>query len=147
MEAGEFGAKAVQWDFAWTSNGNEQIAVECEFTDGPNMGQSLTWYGNFSNEVAGEHSRTEWTKIDLKKMGWDGKDILALDGMGTKPFRVLIEPNTFNGKTKMQIKRIFSGGGLAVKNRMTDEEKRIFAAKLNGGNQKTSSSPDDDIPF
>lgn len=147
MEAFECSATAVSWDFAWTGQGNEQIAVECKFADGPMKGQSLTYYGNFSDEMAGEHTRTEWTRIDLMKMGWDGKDWGALVGMGAATFRVKVEPDTYNGKTSMKIKRVFAGGGLAVKNRMSDDERRRFAAKLNGGASKKKTDDDSDIPF
>jgi hypothetical protein len=146
MEAGEFGAKAVQGDFGYTANGNEQVAVEIEFLDGPNKGQSLTWYGNFSDEPAGEHTRTEWTLIDLRKLGWDGKNLAALDGLGSRTVRVKVEPDTYQGKTTMKIKRIFAGGGIALKNRMTPEQKAEFAKRITGGNG-AKKPPLEDPPF
>jgi hypothetical protein len=130
MEAGEFSAKAVSWDFGYTSNNNEQVAVEIQFLEGPNKGQSLTWYGGFSEEPAGEKTRTEWTLLDLRKLGWDGKDLMALDGMGSRTVRAKVEPDTYNGKTTMKIKRIFAGGGLALKNKMSDDAKKSFAERI-----------------
>lgn len=148
MEAFECMAKAGEFDFSWTSKGDEQVAVECKLLDGPMSGQSLTWYGGYSADIAGEHTREEWTKIDLRKMGWDGKDPVSLDGMGSKTFRVRVEPDEYNGKTSMKIRRIFAAGGLAVKNRMTDDEKAKLRAKLSGKSLPPSSTePGDDIPF
>lgn len=130
MEAGEHEGKAISWDFGYTSNQNEQVAVEIQVTSGPCKGQSLTWYGNFSDEPAGEKTRTEWTLIDLKKLGWDGKNLIALDGMGSRSVRIKVEEETYNGKTSMKIKRIFGGGGLALKNKMSDDAKKAFAEKI-----------------
>jgi len=151
MEAGEFSAKAVQFRYAYTSNGNEQVAVEIEFTDGPNKGRSLTWYGNFGDDIAGEHTRTEWTEIDLKKLGWDGKDWIRLDGLGSKTVRVKVEEDEYNGKVTMKIRRIFAGGGLAVKNVMSEEAVKALAKRLASGkssSRKTAAEDDDtDVPF
>jgi hypothetical protein len=148
MEAFECTATAGDRDIAWTSNGNEQVAVECKLLDGPMSGQSLTWYGGLGDEIAGDKTRREWTEIDLKKMGWDGRDVVSMNGLGSKTFRVKVEPNVYNGKTTMQIKRIFAGGGLAVKNRLSDAEKERLRAKLSGGASVSRPAADDsDVPF
>lgn len=153
MENGEFSAKAVQWDFG-VGEKNDFIAVECEFLDGPNKGMSLTWRGMFSDDESGDppKTRSEWTLIDLKKMGWDGKDLATLDGMGSKNFRVVVEPDD---KKKPQIRRIYSAGGLAIKQRMSAEARRALADRVMSGKpapQRTASHPNapgnnDDIPF
>lgn len=149
MEAGEFSAKAVSWDFG-VGEKQDYIAVECEFTDGPNKGQSMTWFGGFSDETSGDNpprTRSEWTKLDLQKMGWDGKDLLALDGMGSRTFRVKVDVGNNN---KLQIKRIYAAGGLAIKNRMSDDQKKRLAAKVMGGKTEKPApggDSDDDLPF
>ncbi len=148
MEAGEFSAKAVQWDFG-VGEKNDYIAVECEFLDGPNKGQSSSWYGNFNDETSGEppKTRSEWTKLDLQKMGWDGKDILKLDGMGSRQFRVRVEPDN---RGQMRIRRIFAAGGLAIKNRMTEAQKQALAKRISGGvaaDTTTRETGEDDLPF
>lgn len=130
MELGEFNAKAVSWDFG-VGEKADYVAVECEFLDGPNKGMSSTWRGMFMDDVSGDppRTRTEWTKLDLQKMGWDGKDLLALNGMGSRVFRVKVD-NDREGKP--QIRRIFAAGGLAIKNRMSDEQKKALAARVMG---------------
>lgn len=141
----ECNATAGDHDVAWTSKGDEQIAVECKLLDGPMAGQSLTWYGGLGDEIAGDKTRKEWTEIDLKKMGWDGVDLIDLAGLGSKNFRVKLAQDTYNGRTTWKIKRIFGGGGLAVKNRLTDEEKQKLREKLKGA--RVSSAPPEFDPF
>lgn len=145
MEAFDCMATAGEHDVAWTSKGDEQIAVECKLLDGPMAGQSLTWYGGMGDDIAGEHTRKEWTEIDLKKMGWDGADLIDCVGLGTKTFRVHVEPDNYNGKSSMKIKRIFASGGLAVKNRLSDDEKQRLRQKLKGA-RNSQAQPEED-PF
>lgn len=149
IETGTWRAKAVGAELGYTSKGHEQVAVAVEFLDGPNAGKSMTWYGYFTERTADRSLES------LMIAGWDGEDLSALTGVGTTEFEVVVELDTYEGKTKPRIQwinRLF-GTGPALKNKMDAGARSSFAERMKGralaikqGLPKPPVGEDDDFP-
>lgn len=149
MKAGWDKFRVIEADLAFTSEQKPQVAVLLEAVAGDSAGEQITWYGSFT-----ENARKS-TILGLRAIGWKGDDISNLTTVtGETECLVQIEPG-LDGVARPRIRFVGrgGGGGLAVKNRMNEDQKRAFAASLkglilsmsapNGGGQKA----DDDIPF
>lgn len=148
MKAGWDKFRVVEADLAFTSEQKPQVAVLLEMVAGESIGEQVTWYGSFT-----ENARKS-TILGLRAIGWKGDDISNLTTVtGEAECLIQIEPGQ-DGVARPRVRFVGrGGGGLAVKNRMTEDQKKAFAASLkglilsmsapNGGGQKA----DDDIPF
>ena len=153
IEAGYHKAKAKKAEMGYTSNGNEQIAMLVEFVGGPNDNKLMTWYGYFSEKTA------DRTLESLMIAGWDGDNLAELAGLGSTEFTAVVEPDTYQGETKMRINWInrLEGRTPALANKMDAGSKAAFAEKMRGRalalKQKSPVQPEaasvqqDDIPF
>lgn len=127
IPAGTYMAKAVEWDFGTSGTGKEQVAVLFAIADGEHQGTRLTWYGYFHEQAARERSFKA-----LRAAGWTGKDLFALEGMGTLDAQIVVEHDSYQGKVRAKIAWVNSVVGLALNKRMSEGEKRAFAAKMRG---------------
>lgn len=146
---GTFRAKAIEGAMGRAGTGTEQVAVLVELE----TGERLTWYGYFSDAAA------ERTCESLIHMGVT--DLESLAGLGSTEFEVVVDEEEFDGKLRDKIKFInrLGSGGVALRVRMSDAEKRSFAQRfkgkflsmqrqLGGGPaQPPTAVTDDDPPF
>lgn len=159
---GRYKAKAKEWGLGETNSGNIQVGVLFELTEPGAEGQRIAWYGGFTEKGAPITFRA------LRTMGWVGSDVTELDApaaaLNTNEVELVIEPETYEGKTTTKVKWVneIGAGGVALKNRLSPEKKASFAADMKGRllafdqKNKSSRSPPashpaakgfDDIPF
>lgn len=105
------------------------------------------------------------TQKALRTMGWSGNDIYEIDREDlSKPVRGKVEARFFSGENGQEVrweevKAIGAGGGkIKVRNAMSHQDRRAFAARLMAqahadppaASDRTPWSrpnPDDDLPF
>lgn len=149
IQAGTWRAKATGAELGYTSTGKEQVAMSIEILDGPSANHIITWYGYFTEKT------TDRSLESLMIAGWDGEDLAAMTGVGSTEFQVVIEEDTYEGKTRMRVQwinRLF-GSGPALKNKMDTGAKVSFAERMKGralavkqGLPKPPVDEDDDFP-
>lgn len=148
---GQCRAFAVGAEMGLTSKKLPQVAITFEISDdGPNACQKAVWYGYFTPKTA---KRTIQT---LRWCGWQGNDLSDLSSViwGSSPtaqeVQLTLEEDTYNDKTRVRVSwvnRIGEGGGAALANPMTENEKKAFAAKLLGSIAKVSLEDPDCKPL
>lgn len=156
IKAGYYPMRVLEADLGYTSKDRPQVALLLEIKEGEHAGESYTWYGYFTDATR------KRTIQALRTLGWKGDDISELSTVigGESECSIQIEPD-LEGQDRARVGFIGRGGGLAMKERMSDEQKKAFAASLKGlilsmggggnGAEKRAvgrqNSPDDDIPF
>lgn len=164
IEAGYYPMRVVEADLGYTSKQRPQVALLLEIKAGAHAGEAYTWYGHFTDAARMR------TIQSLRTLGWKGDDISELGTLigGEAQCSIQIEPD-LDGVDRARVGFI-GRGNLAMKERMSDEQKKAFAASLKGlilsmggggnGAEKRavgsygggsygggSNRPDDDIPF
>jgi hypothetical protein len=119
-------ARAREWALGHSSNGNEQVAVLFEITQGEHAGRTITWFGFFT-----EHT-WERTMDSLRHCGWDGNDFTSLDGLDANEVELVIEQEEYQGKVRDRVKWVNRPSRLALKEAMGADAMRSFAAKMRG---------------
>jgi hypothetical protein len=111
MKPGRYNAKITAHELGESSNGNPQMAVEFEITDGPEAGQKITWWGHFTAAAA------PYTKEKMQTCApsWDGRDIDTFAPEGNS-VSINVKEETYNGEAKLKVAFIdpIGGGGLAA---------------------------------
>ena len=72
VRPGRYVGRAISAGLGTTSGGTEQMGVEFEFLDDPNV--SLWWYGYFSEKSL------PWTVKTMRALGWSGDDLAEVEG-------------------------------------------------------------------
>ncbi len=125
---GAYLARPSAWGLTETGSGKEQFAIEFEITEeGEQQGKLITWFGGF------EGDGFKWT---MRKCGWDGGDIRAVE-LPTE-VRIVVRHEEYNGNWNAKVKFINgvdekSGGTpgyLIEKQAMSDEKKNSFAREF-----------------
>lgn len=126
MNAGTYVARAVEWEFGWTKNQNEQVAVSFEATEGDFAGERIAWFGFFTDKTQ------KRTVESLRLCGWKGTDLSDLSGLDANEVKIVVAEEEYEGKVTLKVQWVNSltGGGIALKQVMTDAEKRTFAARM-----------------
>jgi hypothetical protein len=167
---GTYRARAVSGGLGFAKNGTEQLGVDFVITEGPSEGQHVTWWGFFTDKTA------DRTIESLRIMGWQGDDLCDLTGIDQNPVDLVIEAEEYEDKRTGEIRSIGKvrwvnrAGGLSLKDAMSPQQAREFAARMRGrvvalGGSKRPQAPangparkpappppsqpavDDDIPF
>jgi hypothetical protein len=126
LVAGTYTARAVAGGLGFTKGGKEQVAVELQILDEEFAGETITWFGYFTE---GTQERT----IDaLRTLGWNTNDLDNLDGITENEVRVVLAEEEYEGKTSLKVKWINRVGGLALKTPMTPEQAKAFARQMKG---------------
>lgn len=118
------------------STGTEQVGVCFEYLDAQKQPQKITWYGYFSSEKA-----TQIADEALEALGWKPADhqwdyyVLNQDGeenpiIGKKASLVLGQEDDLDGNPRLKVKFVNAIGGLQMKDRMTPDAAREFAARM-----------------
>lgn len=124
--AGTHRARAVEWALGISSTGKEQVAVMFELVGGPHDTKHITWFGYFSDLTV------ERTLESLRHCGWDSDSIAELDSLGANEVELVIEDETYEGKTRSKVKWVNRISRLQMKEQMNAQQVAAFAAKLRG---------------
>lgn len=119
-------ARAVQWEIGITSTGHEQVGVMFEVVDGERSGQRFAWYGHFTEKA------TDRTLDSLRHCGWVGNDITDLQGLDANEVQIVLEEDTYEGKTRMKVAWVNRAGAAIMKTQLDPNAARAFAARLKG---------------
>lgn len=126
-----------------SENGNRQIAIPMEVTQGDHAGETITWISVFHN-TPDKNGRTGYGQIieSLQTMGWSGDEIAELVDIDDARVLELLpnevamvcEPDTFDGKTRLKIKWInrVGGGRFAFKEALSGNDLKQFSSQLKG---------------
>lgn len=166
-------ARAIGCSFGVSGNGNYQVAIDCEITEGDHAGERISWIGTLSQGKA--------TEISLRALkesfGWAGDDLAELAEIDAETAARLL-PNVvelacdmeeYDGVWRLKVKWVNKPGGgrFAFKEPLTGDRLRAFSAQMKGtirgmaGGRRSSSTPsqqaphpnapgggiDDDVPF
>lgn len=135
IEAGVYKARGVDCAMGWAGTGTEQIAVLLEITEGPHKGQTITWYGFFTEKT------TDRTLEALEALGWPGDNILTItDCIGQNEVEIQVENEEYTTKsgeirTTARVQWINSPRGtgrIALHEQMNPTELASFAQNLQG---------------
>ncbi len=124
IEAGTYRARGLTAALGETKNGNEQVGVQLELLD--HEGQSITWYGYFTEKT------TDSTLKALRTLGWQGSDLSDLTGVDANEVQIVIERETYEGKERARVRWINSTGGLAMQSQLAPDKAKAFAARMKG---------------
>ena len=129
---GKYNAVCVAADLGTTSTGKEQVALTFSITEpGEALGQEITYYGYFTAETL------KHTIKALRACGWKGTRIddlsTAISGSGGLEVALVIEqePTRDGSGMRPRVRWVNPpGGGAALKDPMSLDQKALFAKKL-----------------
>jgi hypothetical protein len=123
---GTYAARAIEADLGETSKGDPQVAVLLQVVDEAFAGETITWFGSFTDKAK------PFTFAALRTLGWSSDDVSDLTGVTDNEVKVVLEEDTYDGKTRLRVKWINRLGGLALKTPMSADRKKAFAAQMRG---------------
>lgn len=129
MDPGTYNARATAAALGYSSKGTEQVAVDFEITASPSGqydGAHMTWYGYFSDAAV------ERTMESLVACGCTSLNELHLISRNEVRIDVKHEAHPETGEVRARIAFVNKLGGIAMKNRMSENEAKAFAARMNG---------------
>lgn len=130
MNIGRHLAKAIGIDFGIAGTGTEQVAVTFEVTEGECVGETIGWYGSFTDKA------TKYTIQALRACGWKGDDLSEI-GVADMPDPVELvvqEDEDLEGNPVLRVRYINrpGSGGAVLKSPMTPDQRKAFASRLRG---------------
>jgi hypothetical protein len=129
IKPGTYRARAIEAALSIAGTGNEQAAVAVELLDGESAGESVTWFGYFTD-------KTRESTLRTLRVFWWGGDLTDLGSIGQcgAEVEVVVEREAdADGTLRDRVRWINPiGGGLRLKNRMTREQVVEFAKRLAG---------------
>ncbi len=126
-----------------SANGNHQIAIPLEVTQGELAGETITWIAAFHG-TADKKGMTGVDRIieSLQHMGWIGDEVAELTDVSTQraqellphEIEIVCEPDTYEGETKLKVKWVnkLGGGRFTFKEPLTGGDLKAFSAQLKG---------------
>ena len=142
---GSYRATALEAVLSMSSTGKEMINVEFRLADSTDQ---ITWRGFFTDKTK------DRTIESLRYCGWTGDDIGNVTFPQGNEVILVIEEETYEGKTHSRVQWVNRASkGPVVKNEMSLNDRKAFAAKMKGAILAfDAKNPDakgggDDIPF
>ena len=126
-ELGKHPARAVSAVLGVANTGTEQVAIEYEFTDGPNKGKRITHYAYFTDKTMDRSVET------LRISGFEGEDLTDLSSLSaptTPVVQLVLDHEEHNGVSQVRVKWVNRLGGPAVKQAMEPDQARDFANRM-----------------
>lgn len=142
ISQGKHEALAIEWSQVTQNekSGREEMRVLFELCGGEHNGETITWYGYFTEKTA------ERTLESLRYMGWAGTDITDIQGLDQKRVQLVIEHDDYNGKTRTKVAWVNRVNAVFMGTPMDDAKKKAFAARMKGlvlASKQSASSPND----
>ena len=130
---GNFIAKGIGYEFGLTRDAKPQVLVNCEIIEGTYAGQTLPWFGYFSQD-------TEMRTLEaLRYLGWQSDDLADMRGFGKTTVQIVVEhekqmQGKNAGKTFARVRWINrpGAGGIKLAKPMDAADLRRFGAKMRG---------------
>lgn len=125
LDPGTYRARALEGALGTTSKGKEQVVVKFDLLDFP--GQTIAWFGYFTDATTSSTFRA------LRTAGWLGQDLSDLSDLSNPEnpeVWLVIEHDTYEGKTSAKVRWVNSAGGLSLKNALAPEQAKAFAARM-----------------
>lgn len=124
LENGKYRAKAVpgQWGVGVAGTGTPQVGVMFELLD--RQGETISWYGFLTDKSI------EITVRGLRACGWEGVELSDLSGLDKNEVVLVIENETYEGKTIPKVRFVNSSGGLTMNNVLEGNELQAFSAQM-----------------
>lgn len=126
MNPGTYKARAIGGALGETEGGKPQIAVEYQVSEGECHGETITWFGYFTEKTI------ERTMQALRNSGWKTDDLTDLAGLGDTEVKIVCDEEEYNGEVRLKVQWVNSIGGLGLKKPMTPEQAKAFAARMKG---------------
>jgi len=126
LVAGTYTARAVAGGLGFAKTGTPQVAVELQITDEHFAGETITWFGYFTE---GTHERTIEA---LRTLGWRTDDLDNLEGISDNEVKVVLKEDEYEGKIQLKVAFINRPGGLALKTPMSPQQAKDFARQMKG---------------
>lgn len=129
IDKGTYRAVPVDAALGKTGTGNEQIVVMFELAD--QSGRRIGWYGYFTDKTF------DRTVESLRHLGWTGDNLAdftaGLPADANQEVEIVIdhEPDQ-EGNDRARVRWINSGRGVAVKDRLDEDQARAFGAQMRG---------------
>lgn len=123
LKNGKYRGRGIQGVLT-TSGDKECVMVEFELLE--HEGQSLTWWGYFTDAAM------EITFKALRNCGWTGTDLQDLTGLDANEVILVVENETYQGKTRPKVKWVNSLGGLGLAEPLSVDAAKSFAARMKG---------------
>lgn len=122
IKEGTYRARAREWEFGQSKTGTPYVAVRFELVD---LGEYITWYGYLTERTQ------DRTMESLRHCGWDNDDITRPTGLNEIEVELVVERETYEGKTRAKVQWVNRIGGRALKVDEVDERtRRTFAAQM-----------------
>lgn len=126
MKDGTYKARASDAALGYTLEGAPQVAVAFTILEGEHEGQSITWYGYFTE-------KSQRRTIDaLRACGWKGDDLSDLTSVGDEDVSIVLKTEVYQGTSQVRVAWVNSRSGVQLKTRMTPEEAKHFAQQMMG---------------
>lgn len=138
MNPGTYKARVGEVALSTTKSGKDQVSISLAVIDGDNE-EYHTYYGYFSDGAL------SITLKALRTCGWKGTNLLEVEKLGGQIVQVVLDNETWEGKTRLKVKWINDGSGPVVQGRMDDAQKRAFADRMAG--KILAAGGDEKTPF
>jgi len=130
MNVGRHRARAMGIDFGIASTGTEQCAVTFEVTEGECAGETIGWFGSFTEKAA------KYSIQALRALGWKGNDLAAIvaEDLVDEVDLVVQEEQDQQGEPRLRVRYINrpGTGAAMLKTPMTATQRAAFAARMRG---------------
>lgn len=126
MTDGVYRARAVSATLGENSKGNEQVAIQFRFLAAELVGQTITWYGTFTDKSADISIKA------LRACGWQGNDLTELLGIDANDVDLVVANETWEGKSRTKVKWVNPINALAMGTPLAQDKAKAFAARMKG---------------
>lgn len=123
----DFGELACQFGKSKTK-GTPQVVVTFEILRGPDAGQTISWFGYFTDNV----EATERTLKALRACGFTGDDMDKFwEQRPNNEVEIVVIHEDYEGKTRAKVAWVNArGGGVKLADPMRDADLRKFSAQF-----------------
>lgn len=118
--------RAREWALGHADNGTEQIGILFDYIDENGEPSRITYYGYFTESTA------DRTIESMRFCGWEGDDFGQLEGLDRNEVELVIEDETYQGKTRRKVQWVNRLASVAIKKPMDSQQIAAFAAKMRG---------------
>lgn len=144
LEAGTYRARALQAALTEAKTGNKQIAVDMQVHEGPHRGETIKFYGTFTEKAF------PITHKALRAMGFIGDDLEDLSSLKNSEVvcDIVVKHEFYNGEWRAKCAYVNPAGstGAATKPLVGAELKGFAAQMKNMFKAQDALNPEDGEP-